>query len=65
MFKRDGQALEEFINIILIQLLSSSIIMISLGIIGYYIAEIYEEIRAIIAFTVLERVNARQFKQMR
>ena len=37
-----GQALGGFTTIILIQLFSSSIIMISLGIIGYYIAKIYE-----------------------
>ncbi len=30
---------------ILIQLFSSSIIMISLGIIGYYISKIYEEVK--------------------
>lgn len=40
-----GQALEGFTTVILIQLFSSSIIMISLGIIGYYIARIYEEIK--------------------
>lgn len=40
-----GHALEGFTTVILIQLFSSSIIMISLGIIGYYIARIYEEIK--------------------
>lgn len=40
-----GQALEGFTTVILIQLFSSSIIMISLGIIGYYISKIYEEIK--------------------
>ena len=40
-----GQALEGFTTIILLQLFSSSIVMISLGIIGYYIAKIYEEIK--------------------
>ena len=40
--KFSGQALGGFTTIILIQLFSSSIIMISLGIIGYYIAKIYE-----------------------
>ena len=43
--KFSGQALEGFTTVILIQLFSSSIIMISLGIIGYYIAKIYEEIK--------------------
>lgn len=43
--KSCGQALEGFTTVILIQLFSSSIVMISLGIIGYYIAKIYEEIK--------------------
>lgn len=43
--KNCGQALEGFTTVILIQLFSSSIVMISLGIIGYYIARIYEEIK--------------------
>lgn len=43
--KFTGQALEGFTTVILIMLFTSSIIMISLGIIGYYIARIYEEIK--------------------
>lgn len=43
--KISGQALEGFTTVILIQLFSSSVVMISLGIIGYYIAKIYEEIK--------------------
>lgn len=40
-----GQALEGFTTVILIQLFSSSVVMVSLGIIGYYIARIHEEIK--------------------
>lgn len=40
-----GKAVEGFTTVILIQLFSGSIIMICLGIIGYYIAKIYEEIK--------------------
>ena len=40
-----GQALDGFTTVILIQLFSSSVVMISLGIIGYYIAKIYEEVK--------------------
>ncbi len=40
-----GQAMEGFTTVILIQLFSSSIVMVSLGIIGYYIAKMYEEIK--------------------
>lgn len=40
-----GTALGGYTTVILIQLFSSSILMISLGIIGYYIAKVYEEIK--------------------
>ena len=43
--KISGQALEGFTTVIIIQLFSSSIIMVSLGIIGFYIARIYEEVK--------------------
>lgn len=40
-----GKALEGFTTVILIELFSGSVLMMSLGIIGYYIARIYEEIK--------------------
>lgn len=40
-----GNALEGFTTVILLLLITGSMIMISLGIIGYYIAKIYEEIK--------------------
>lgn len=40
-----GQALEGFTTVILIQLFSGSITAIGIGIVGYYIARIYEEIK--------------------
>lgn len=43
--KLTGQAVAGFTTVILLMLFSSSVIMISLGIIGYYIARIYEEIK--------------------
>ena len=43
--KLTGQAVAGFTTVILLLLFSSSIVMISLGIIGYYIARIYEEIK--------------------
>ena len=43
--KLTGAALGGFTTVILLLLFSSSIIMISLGVIGYYIARIYEEIK--------------------
>ncbi len=40
-----GKALEGFTTVILLLLLMGSLIMISLGIIGYYLSKIYEEIK--------------------
>lgn len=40
-----GQALEGFTTIILLILIIGSVVMISLGIIGFYIAKIYDEIK--------------------
>lgn len=47
-------ALGGFTTVIILQLFSSSIIMISLGIIGYYISKIYEEVKARPKFIVSE-----------
>lgn len=59
--KLTGQALEGFTTVILLQLLIGSALMFCLGIIGYYIAKIYEEIkdrpRYIIAQTDSERTQ--------
>ncbi len=43
--KFTGAALGGFTTVILLLLFSSSLVMISLGIIGYYIARIYEEVK--------------------
>lgn len=40
-----GSALEGFTTVILLLLITGSMIMISLGIIGYYLSKIYEEIK--------------------
>lgn len=52
--KISGKALGGFTTVILLQLFSSSIIMISLGIIGYYIARIYEEIKGRPSYIIAE-----------
>jgi dolichol-phosphate mannosyltransferase len=49
-----GMALEGFTTVIILQLFSSSIVMISLGIIGYYISKIYEEVKGRPKFIVTE-----------
>ena len=43
--KFTGQALDGFTTAILVEALSGGIIMLSLGVIGYYIARIYEELK--------------------
>ena len=40
-----GEAVEGFTTVILLQLFTGSLLMISLGIIGYYISRIYEEVK--------------------
>ena len=52
-----GKSLEGFTTVILLQLLFSSIVMFSLGIIGYYIAKIYDEIKGRPKFIVSESCN--------
>ncbi len=50
-----GQAQDGFTTVILIQLFSGSVLMMSLGIIGYYIARIYEEIKDRPRYIISER----------
>ncbi len=64
--KLSGKSLEGFSTVILLQLFTSSIIMFSLGIIGYYISKIYEEIknrpRYIVSDIIDNRNNAKKEK---
>lgn len=52
-----GGALEGFTTVILLQLIIGSILMISLGIIGYYISKIYEEIKSRPRYIVAETLD--------
>ena len=52
-----GQAVSGFVTMIITLLLLGSFIMISLGILGEYIAKIYDEIKARPAFLVAESVG--------
>lgn len=52
-----GNALEGFTTVILLVLLIGSIIMLSLGIIGYYIAKIYEEVKQRPRYLISRRVG--------
>ena len=58
--KLTGQAVAGFTTVILLSLFSSSIIMISLGIIGYYIARIYEEIKGRPRYIISEVVGGKK-----
>lgn len=54
----NGHALEGFTTVILLLLITGSLIMMSLGIIGYYLAKIYEEIKARPRYIVQELVRS-------
>ena len=58
--KISGQALEGFTTVILLLLLIGSILMICLGIIGYYIAKIYEEIKDQPRFIISQECGGKQ-----
>ncbi len=55
-----GRSLEGFTTIILLLLIIGSVIMLSLGIIGYYIAKIYEETQNRPRFIVSEAENYKE-----
>lgn len=52
-----GRAIEGFTTVILLLLFIGSIIMISLGIIGYYLSKIYEEVKQRPRYIVSKTVN--------
>jgi len=53
-----GYAVEGFTTVILLLLIIGSVIMFSLGIIGYYIGKIYEEIKQRPIYIVQDRIDA-------
>lgn len=52
-----GNALEGFSTVILLLLITGSIIMFGIGIIGYYLSKIYEEIKFRPRFIISEKLN--------
>lgn len=58
--KLTGRALEGFTTVILLQLLIGSILMICLGVIGYYVAKIYEEVKDRPRYIITEKSEAEQ-----
>lgn len=57
-FYYSGRALEGFTTIIILLLLIGSILMIGLGIVGYYIAKIYDEVKGRPRYIVSEIVTS-------
>lgn len=53
-----GNAVEGFTTVILLLLLIGSILMISLGIIGYYISKIYEEVKGRPRYLIARKINS-------
>lgn len=58
-----GNALEGFTTVIILLLFTGGIIMISLGVIGYYLAKIYEEVKSRPRYIVSERLNENKQSQ--
>lgn len=52
-----GQALSGFTTVIILQCFTGSVVMLSLGIIGFYIAKIYEEVKGRPRYIIAERKN--------
>jgi len=55
-----GLSVEGFTTVIIIQLFTGSIIMMSLGAIGYYIAKIYDEVQGRPRFIISEAIGVKQ-----
>ena len=60
VYKIIGRALEGFTTVIIVQLLVGSIVMISMGITGYYISKIYEEIKGRPRYIISTEVNTEE-----
>lgn len=56
-FYVSGEALEGFTTVIILLLLIGSILMISLGVIGYYISKIYNEVKGRPRYIVAQSIN--------
>ncbi len=52
-----GNAMEGFTTVILLQLISGSIIMFALGLIGYYLGKIYEEMKKRPRYIISEKLG--------
>lgn len=55
-----GEALEGFTTVIILQLISSSVLMLAIGIVGYYIAKIYDEVKGRPRYLIAEDTDAQE-----
>jgi polyisoprenyl-phosphate glycosyltransferase len=55
-----GRAVSGFATVILLQLIVGSLLMISLGIIGEYLARIYEEVKGRPRYLVREAIESNE-----
>jgi len=55
--KFNGTALGGFTTVIILQCFTSSMIMLSIGIIGYYLAKIYEEVKGRPRYIISEKTG--------
>ena len=55
--KLAGRAVSGFATVILLELVIGSLLMISLGVIGEYLARIYEEVKRRPRYVVMESIN--------
>jgi dolichol-phosphate mannosyltransferase len=62
--KFSGKAVSGFSTVILLLLIIGSGLMISLGIIGLYIAKIYDEVKQRPRYLVSERINTAKYKKV-
>lgn len=57
VYKFIGKALAGFTTVIIIELLLGSIMMVSMGIIGYYISKMYEELKGRPKYIIVQKLN--------
>ena len=60
VYKFIGKALAGFTTVIIIELLLGSIMMISMGIIGYYISKMYEELKGRPRYIIAQKINGKE-----
>lgn len=60
IYKFIGRALAGFTTVIIIELLLGSIMMISMGIIGYYISKMYEELKGRPRYIIVQKLNSNE-----